>query len=218
MQAAGRRFDVKVDADELVGQYHLACADLLAQETAAGTPGPGAGSGLRLYTAALLAVLSVHGARLGARDEAWLQEEYHEAHRRHVRLHDDARPALAALAGAGVHVGLVTDVDAPFLDYHLRFLDLEGAFDSVTTASDAGALKPDPRIFRLALSRARVPAGRAVMVGDSLERDVDGALAAGLRAVLVDRYGARRTDVPRVRSLRELPRALARLDGLQSER
>ena len=48
--------------------------------------------------------------------------------------------------------------------------------------------------------------GHAVMVGDSLDTDVEGALAAGLRAVLVDRWGAApETDVPVIASLGELP-------------
>jgi HAD superfamily hydrolase (TIGR01458 family) len=45
--------------------------------------------------------------------------------------------------------------------------------------------KPSPEFFRLALDAAGMPAGRALMVGDDLDSDVRGALAVGMRAVLV---------------------------------
>jgi len=65
--------------------------------------------------------------------------------------------------------------------------------------------KPDPRAFRHTLTLLGVDAGAALMVGDSIEKDVLGARAAGLDAVLLDRddaYAGR--DVTRVRSLHEL--------------
>ena len=50
------------------------------------------------------------------------------------------------------------------------------------------------------------------MVGDSLSRDVEGAIAAGLAAVWLNRTGSPRPaggpDVVEIRSLRELPAAL----------
>ncbi len=46
-----------------------------------------------------------------------------------------------------------------------------------------GAVKPDPLIFRRALAQMNVQPGEAVMVGDSLARDIRGARAMGMRAV-----------------------------------
>ena len=50
----------------------------------------------------------------------------------------------------------------------------------VVTSAQAGAAKPDPAIFRLALERLGVEPGRALHVGDSPE-DETGARAAGMR-------------------------------------
>jgi FMN phosphatase YigB (HAD superfamily) len=72
--------------------------------------------------------------------------------------------------------------------------------------------KPDASVFRHALSRLGADAKRAVMVGDSVSRDVDGALSAGLGAVWVNRFGrvrpAARPDLVEVSTLRELAVAL----------
>jgi FMN phosphatase YigB (HAD superfamily) len=66
---------------------------------------------------------------------------------------------------------------------------LSGYFDAVVVSSDLGVAKPDPAIFTHALSQLQLDASCAVMVGDSLERDVDGAIAAGLAAVWINRGG-----------------------------
>jgi FMN phosphatase YigB (HAD superfamily) len=70
-------------------------------------------------------------------------------------------------------------------------------------------MKPHPSIFQAALTAAGVSAHEALMVGDSLKADVEGALGAGLRAVWLRRAGedssARPAGVPLIRRLRELP-------------
>jgi putative hydrolase of the HAD superfamily len=75
-------------------------------------------------------------------------------------------------------------------------------------------MKPHPSIFAAALQRLGVTAAEAVMVGDSFRHDIEGALAAGMRAVLLNRgdaaapavHGSAR--VPTIHSLRELPELL----------
>jgi phosphoserine phosphatase len=56
-------------------------------------------------------------------------------------------------------------------------------------SGDLGTGKPGREIFAHTLEVLGVTPDRAVMVGDSLERDVEGALAAGLRAVWLNRHG-----------------------------
>ena len=53
----------------------------------------------------------------------------------------------------------------------------------------AGARKPDPAIFAAALELAGAPPDEALHVGDTPEEDVDGARAAGIRPLLIDREG-----------------------------
>jgi putative hydrolase of the HAD superfamily len=79
--------------------------------------------------------------------------------------------------------------------------------DGAVASAELGHAKPDRAIFEQALALAGARADAALHAGDSLEADVEGALAAGLRAVLVARDGpATAPDgVPVVRSLAELP-------------
>ena len=68
---------------------------------------------------------------------------------------------------------------------------------------DIGVPKPDPRIFEFALDLLGVRAHEAVMVGDSLEADVKGALGAGLHAILVD-DGFSGWDGPKINEFDEI--------------
>jgi putative hydrolase of the HAD superfamily len=72
-------------------------------------------------------------------------------------------------------------------------------------SAEFGIGKPDASIFRYALSRLARPQEQTVMLGDGLNRDIDGALAAGLRAIWVNRLGharpADRQDVVEVSTL-----------------
>ena len=55
--------------------------------------------------------------------------------------------------------------------------------DCMVTSEEAGVEKPAPGIFNLCLEKLRLPAGEVCFVGDNLERDVKGAMAAGMQAV-----------------------------------
>ena len=101
----------------------------------------------------------------------------------------DAAPALAALRAAGLRLAVVSNWDCSLRSV-LAELGLAGAVDTIVVSAEAGALKPDAAIFRSALEELRREPHEAVFVGDSLETDVFGARAAGLRALLLDRGGA----------------------------
>jgi putative hydrolase of the HAD superfamily len=88
-------------------------------------------------------------------------------------------------------------------------------FDPIVVSVEVDVGKPDPRIFEIALDRLGVRAGDAVMVGDSLARDVAGARAAGIRTVWIDR-GQEREEGPRPdATIRRLSDLRAALDGLE---
>ncbi len=91
-----------------------------------------------------------------------------------------------------------------------------GLYDLMSVMVDSrrvGAVKPDRRIFNAALDALNLPAGKCLMVGDSFERDIRGALNMGMRAVwLVPEKGitaavekAHDIDVPVITSIDELP-------------
>ncbi|GAA5511386.1 phosphoglycolate phosphatase [Deinococcus carri] len=93
---------------------------------------------------------------------------------------------LTALRARGLRLGLLTNAyDGPAQRQRVAACFPEGPFEAVVVAGEVGALKPDPRPFHALLGAMQVEPGEAVYIGDSPGHDVQGALAAGLRAVLV---------------------------------
>ena len=90
-----------------------------------------------------------------------------------------ALDAVRALRRRGLALAVVSNWDIGLAE-HLDRLGIGALFDTVVTSAEAGAAKPDPAVFELALDRLRVTAERTLHVGDS-EADDAGARAAGLR-------------------------------------
>jgi putative hydrolase of the HAD superfamily len=125
----------------------------------------------------------------------------------HFELYDDVAPVLAELRRRGLIVGAISNSHRS-LDAFCEHFALRGEISVSVSSAEHGYMKPHRSIFETALSRARVGAGESLMVGDSLKHDIDGALAAGMRAILLRRSGERpvalRADVPVITSLRDL--------------
>lgn len=106
------------------------------------------------------------------------------------RVFPDVPAALAALRRNGLRLAVVSNWDSR-LPRLLERLGLADSFDTLVVSALEGMEKPNPEIFARAAARLGVAPGRAVHAGDSPRDDCDGALAAGLEAVLVDRVGTR---------------------------
>jgi putative hydrolase of the HAD superfamily len=155
------------------------------------------------YTRRIIEEMGGRGPRL----DACAAEIYREwAACRHFHLYDDVRPALGALAARGVRLGLISNSHRCLVSFQEHFA-LQDVIAAAIDAAEHGYMKPHPSIFREALARAGVGAAESLMVGDSLTHDIDGARGVGMRGVLVHRSDdpAPETDVPVIRSLRELP-------------
>jgi 2-haloalkanoic acid dehalogenase type II len=127
-----------------------------------------------------------------------------------IELYPESRRVLEALRGRGYRLGMISDA-TDFLLVVLKHLRIDGLFDTVTYSQQAGAWKPDPRIFALALTRAGCAAEQAVHVGDSWEADYLGATNAGLSAVWLNRSGAAPpTNCVSVSTLSGVPSLLSR--------
>jgi putative hydrolase of the HAD superfamily len=102
------------------------------------------------------------------------------------RAYPEVPDALRTLRRAGHRLVVVSNWDVSLHDA-LRATDLAALVDGAISSAEAGAAKPDPRIFARALALAGGAAGDALHAGDSIAHDVAGARAAGLRPVLVAR-------------------------------
>ena len=117
----------------------------------------------------------------------------------------DALPTLRRVRAAGLPVAILTNGEESQQRRKLDRLSLLPEVDLLVASSALPAGKPDPRAFEHTLRLLGIEPSAALMVGDSLPKDVLAAQAAGLQAVLLDRDGTHRgLDVPRVRSLHDL--------------
>ncbi len=140
------------------------------------------------------------GARACAADmvRRW---EIHE----NFHLYDDALPVLALLREHQLSIGLISNGQRDLEEFALHhMLRVECAVGSKAH----GRTKPHASIFVEALSILGVSVAEAVMVGDSVKDDIEGARALGMRAILVDRDGLYATESDRITDLFQLPVAL----------
>jgi len=112
-------------------------------------------------------------------------------------------PVLGALRARGVRVAVVSDWDCTLAE-HLGRLGLGEWVDAVVVSAVVGVTKPDRRLFTAAVTALGVAPGAALVCGDDPARDLAGARAAGIRAVLLDRHGRHPDIAPRVGTLTEI--------------
>jgi HAD superfamily hydrolase (TIGR01662 family) len=120
-------------------------------------------------------------------------------------LYDDVRPVIRQLRDDGLKIGLVSN-SARDIQEFARHHAL--AVDAGISSFHHGKTKPHASIFRAVLDLLEVQPQDAVMVGDTVADDIDGALAVGMRAILVDRLGLSPDYEPRIADLYALPSAL----------
>lgn len=110
--------------------------------------------------------------------EAWVEG---------ISLGPDTVATLTELRRRGLRLGLCSN--APYRAASMRaqidHLGLTPLLDAAVFSSAVGWRKPSPRIYERALEELGTAAAATVMVGDRLREDVDGAHAAGMRAVLL---------------------------------
>lgn len=158
-----------------------------------------------LYTALGLAVPDV---------SAWL-DRYHEAQLAASVPYADVLPCLAACAG--LRLGAVSNSDGDWQRARLATAGLDRWIGPVVCVDDAGAAKPAPAIFHAGCAALELDPSEVAYVGDELTVDAQGALAAGLRGIWLDRLGAGPTpgDVLRITTLTDLMPRLGDLPAVR---
>jgi putative hydrolase of the HAD superfamily len=137
------------------------------------------------YTRRILEAMGGEGETL----DACARRIYDEwAACQHFHLYADVAPALTTLAGRGLKLGLISNSHRCLASFQEHF-ELQGLIAGAVSSSEHGYMKPHPSIFEAALKLVGVEAAAAVMVGDSLQHDIEGARRVGMRGVLVHRSG-----------------------------
>ena len=115
----------------------------------------------------------------------------------------DALPALHELRGRGLTLVVASNWDCSLSEW-LRPAGILELVDGVVTSAEVGAAKPSARVFERALAVAGVDPVQALHVGDRVDNDIEGAAAAGVRGVLLQREGSPPPGLDAISSLREL--------------
>jgi len=158
------------------------------------------------YTSRIIEGMGGRGPEL----DACSREIYAEwAACQHFELYDDVPQVFRILADAGIRIGLISNTQRCLTTFQSHF-ELDGLVSATVSSFEHGRMKPHPSIFEEALMRLGASAAEAIMVGDSVRQDVEGALRAGMRAILLHRGEhppdrARELGVPIIKSLLELP-------------
>lgn len=127
--------------------------------------------------------------------------------------YDDTFAVLEQLRASGYRLGLVSNLWPFPVRRVFKEMGLSAHFEHLIFSFEVGVRKPDRRIFDHTAQLFGVAAEECAMIGDSLSSDVEGSLAAGMHAILIDRSGkTERLDAKNAsvaRSLTDVQRMLA---------
>lgn len=101
-------------------------------------------------------------------------------------VYPDIPSTLERYQSMGIELGVLSNFDSRLRSV-LQELELADFFSSVTISTEVGAAKPDSLIFAAALAKHKCIPQEAWHVGDSRRDDYEGANAAGLRGIWLQR-------------------------------
>jgi len=117
----------------------------------------------------------------------------------------EVKEVLSELKQRGLKIGLISNGYEEEIHIILEKANLENAaFDIIIGVDTIKKVKPNPDIFRYAISKLDVKPEETVFVGDNVEADYKGAENAGIHALLVDRTEKRQSDIKTIKNLREV--------------
>ncbi len=160
----------------------------LSERRAYWSDGRRAEAGRRHPRVAQLDVATAVLRRLGVTDPKVIEgvvERYAELRESLVYLAPGAVELLRYLRRSDLPLALVTNGTTLRQRSKLERFGLDHYFDAIVVEEEVGFGKPNALCFMTALQQLRVALPGVWMVGDDLERDVKGALAAGLSAVWI---------------------------------
>ncbi|HIH39499.1 TPA: HAD family hydrolase [Candidatus Woesearchaeota archaeon] len=122
-----------------------------------------------------------------------------------AKLLPETRKVVHALKKRGCKLGVISNIPNPKYDV-LAKEGVQSMFNSIVYSYECGLIKPDPAIFQLALKQLGIKPHEAIMIGDSVKSDIEGASALGLQTLLIDhRNKYLNHNGSRVNSLEKVP-------------
>ncbi len=131
-------------------------------------------------------------AAMGRDDMAYaahLSEEFRKIRRSFQIVYPEVESTLTELRSE-YRLAMLTNGIVDLQSEKVTLSGLDDYFESVTISGEIGVGKPEPAVFDLVLKRLGLSAEEAVMVGNSLTSDIEGAQRAGIRSIWINRDGA----------------------------
>ena len=132
-------------------------------------------------------------AEVGVDDDSTARrsaDNYNRYRGKYLRLFPGAADLLRHLRERGMKLGLLTNGFSVTHRDKIAMLQIGDYFDSIFIADEVGMLKPDPLLFAHACTKLERAPSASAMVGDRYERDIRGAITAGLFTVWMNVHGA----------------------------
>lgn len=101
---------------------------------------------------------------------------------------------LKDLQNRGITIGVLTDLTAQIQHRKIRKLNLIDFVDVLVTSEEAGVEKPSRIAFERIMNKLQCEADEVLMIGDSQEKDVDGAIQSGMHGLLFEKKNASDMD------------------------
>ena len=101
---------------------------------------------------------------------------------------DGVKEVLAELKQNSVGLGVISNWDCTARDI-LSKAGLIDFFDHLVISCEVDCIKPDPRIFEIALQKVTVPAGDCIYIGDNYYDDALGSRQVDMPAMIINRFG-----------------------------
>lgn len=138
--------------------------------------------------------------------------EFCEEFMKFVRIDLNAKAMLKKLHGK-YKLGIVSNFAIPECVHKLLVADgLDGFFDVIVVSAAINKRKPCPEIFQNALEALGVSVSEAVFVGDTIDADIEGPKAIGMKSIYIERRVQKASERfcpdQTIKSLSELPSVL----------
>ncbi|WP_454061798.1 HAD-IA family hydrolase [Candidatus Nitrospira salsa] len=130
----------------------------------------------------------------------------------HWKADPEVFPVLQTLKDLGYELGIISNFDTRLFQI-LDDLSLRSFFDTVTISSLVQSVKPSKQIFHFALNEHVVEPHEALHIGDSVKDDWEGAVQAGLHAVLLNGTGKSSHSAQSIQSFTQLPELLRKFSS-----
>ncbi|MCL4314545.1 MAG: HAD family hydrolase [Candidatus Thermoplasmatota archaeon] len=136
-----------------------------------------------------------YGTNLSEQEMECVMRTYSENYDNSISQVPGAGSLLKEIKASGISVGVITNNPPEGQKKKLKKCGVEDYVDILVCSGEVGYSKPDPRIFGLSMDRIGTNPEESVMIGDSWEYDVVGAMNSGLRAVWFNRFDLKRPEI-----------------------